>query len=273
MDYIEYKRYEIIKKYIFIDQNSIILGIGEGCRQTIPNEHVKKFYNCDYFTNEEILEERGISHESNLLNKSIMNIDFVCKDNNYVSAINKENFFDVIISNHCFEHLDNFIDTFKQMNKLLKNNGYLFITLPDKKYSFDHLRNNTEISHLIHDFIYNDKNQHKQHLIESEIFYNNKNPSNESQLWYAINRMKEKKYNKNYDILDNRFTSDIHPGIHRHVFEAETFISKIIEPMLYLYFDNFELIASDLIDNIGEFYTILQKKENANINFPYNLFL
>jgi hypothetical protein len=85
--------------------------------------------------------------------------------------------------------------------------------------------------------------------------------------------MKEKKYNKKYDILDNRFKIKMHPGIHRHVFESETFISKIIEPMLYLYFDNFELIASDLIDNIGEFYTILQKKENANINFPDNLFL
>jgi len=48
----EYKRYKIIKKYIQIDQNSIILGIGEGYRQTIPNEDIKKFYNCDYFTNE-----------------------------------------------------------------------------------------------------------------------------------------------------------------------------------------------------------------------------
>jgi hypothetical protein len=93
----EEQRYTIIKKYISINEDSIILGIGEGCRQTIPSEDVKKFYNCDYFSNEEIRKERGISSELEIQNKSIMNIDFVCKDNNYVNAINKENYFDLII--------------------------------------------------------------------------------------------------------------------------------------------------------------------------------
>lgn len=271
----EKKRYEIIKKYISINNDSIILGIGEGYRQTIPSEDVKKFYNCDYFSNEEIRKERGISSESEIENKSIMNIDFVCKDNNYVNAINKENYFDLIISNHCFEHLDNFIDMFRQMNKLLKNNGYLFITLPDKKYSFDNLRSNTEISHLIYDNDNNDNNIHHQHMIETELFYNYKNPPNNIVEWWhsAKNRMEGKKYNKYYEIIDNRFTEKIHPGVHRHVFESETFVSKIIEPMLFLYFDNFELIASDFINNTGDFFTILQKKENANIKFPDGLFI
>lgn len=268
----EIERYNIIKKYIPLSKDTIVLGIGEGYRQIIESNEVLKFYNCDYFSNEEILEERGISLESKLNNKEVMNIDFVCKDNNYLKAINKENYFDLIISNHCFEHLDNFIDMFKQVNKLLKNNGYLFITLPDKKYSFDHFRKNTEISHLIYDYVYNDKNQHKQHLIESEIFYDNINPPNECPNWFAKNRLMNKKFDKKYDIEDNRFIENIHPGIHRHVFESESFASQIIEPMLYLYFDNFELISCNKIKETGEFYTILQKRVNANIKFPEDLF-
>jgi len=42
--------------------------------------------------------------------------------------------------------------------------------------------------------------------------------------------------------------------------------------MLYLYFDNFELIASGLTSD-GEIFTILQKREEANIKFPCELFL
>jgi hypothetical protein len=38
--------------------------------------------------------------------------------------------------------------------------------------------------------------------------------------------------------------------------------------MLYLYFDNFKLIKCDYIENTGEFYTILQKKNNCEIIFP-----
>lgn len=266
----EEQRYDIIKRYVTVDENTTVLGIGEGYRQTIPSEDVKKFYNCDYYSNEEIKTERGISSEANEQNKIIANIDYVCKDNNYVGAINKKDFFDLIVSNHCIEHLDNFIDFFKQMNILLKNNGYLFFTLPDKNSSFDHLRNDTEISHLIYDYIYNDKNQHQQHQVECEIFYNNKVPPNDDPHWLAINRMKQKKFNKSYNIEDNRFTRLIHPGVHRHVFQSETFISKIIEPMLYLYFDNFELIASELTSN-GEIFTILQKREEANIKFPDGL--
>jgi SAM-dependent methyltransferase len=257
MDGLSRNRYNIIKKYINLHENMNVLGIGEGCRQTIPSSEVKTFYNCDYFSNEEMSQQN--------LSNIIVNIDFICKDNDYLKAINKDEYFDLIISNHCIEHLDNFILFFKQMNVLLNEGGYIFFTLPDKKYSFDKLRNNTEISHLIFDYIYNDTNQHLLHLIETEIFYNYE------PVKFAKDRIKLKKYNKSHELTDNRFTSSIHPGIHRHVFEFETFVDKIINPMLYLYFDNFELIVCDKTSN-GEFFTILQKKTNAIINFPEKLF-
>jgi hypothetical protein len=56
------------------------------------------------------------------------------------------------------------------MNKLLKDDGYVFFTLPDKKYSFDLFRNNTEISHLINDYYNNNSDQ--LHYVECKIYYN-----------------------------------------------------------------------------------------------------
>lgn len=153
---------------------------------------------------------------------------------------------------------------------MLKENGYLFFTLPDKRYSFDIFRNNTEISHLINDYYY-PTSTNKLHNIESEIFYNYTYGKSNNDL--AKNRFINKKYKKEYDNLDLRFDQDIHPGVHRHVFDKEMFIDKIILPMLYLYFDNFKLISCDYIENTGEFYTILQKKNNCEILFPEKLFL
>ena len=43
--------------------------------------------------------------------------------------------------------------------------------------------------------------------------------------------------------------------------------------MLYLFFDNFKIIACSATTNCdGEFYTILQKISNCDISFPNNLF-
>ena len=261
------QRYSIIKKYIPIDNNYIVLGIGEGYRQTIPENDVKIVYNCDYYSTEEIINT-SIGKEADGLQTKIIDVDFVCKDNNYLKSINKVAYFDLIISNHCIEHLDDIISFFKDINVLLKDNGYFFFTLPDKKYSFDNLRSNTDISHLIYDYKSVGVNTKLLHVIESELFYNNKNPPDNSPYWLAKNRIEKFIYKKDYEISDNRFSHEIHPGIHRHVFEVESFVEKIIEPLLWLYFDNFELVKCEKVYSTGEFFTILKKKKNAKINFP-----
>jgi hypothetical protein len=56
VDEISFKRYQKIMQHIDNDslKNFIVLGIGEGIRQTIPYNFIKKYYNCDYYNNEEI---------------------------------------------------------------------------------------------------------------------------------------------------------------------------------------------------------------------------
>ena len=42
----ENQRYNIIKKYIPVSKDTIVLGIGEGYRQTIESNKVLKFFQC-----------------------------------------------------------------------------------------------------------------------------------------------------------------------------------------------------------------------------------
>ncbi|HMS57189.1 MAG TPA: methyltransferase domain-containing protein [Fimbriimonadaceae bacterium] len=77
-------------------------------------------------------------------------VDFVSKIDT-LEAI-KDASQDFVVANHVLEHSENPILAMSNMLRVLKPNGVLFLTLPDKRYTFDHLRPVTPLSHLIRDF-------------------------------------------------------------------------------------------------------------------------
>ncbi|HSJ01924.1 MAG: methyltransferase domain-containing protein [Verrucomicrobium sp.] len=58
---------------------------------------------------------------------------------------------DYIIANHMLEHCQNVIGTLRVFWSKLKTGGALFITLPDKRYTFDYKREVTPFEHLEED--------------------------------------------------------------------------------------------------------------------------
>ncbi|WP_050024125.1 methyltransferase domain-containing protein [Verrucomicrobium sp. BvORR034] len=58
---------------------------------------------------------------------------------------------DHLIANHMLEHCQDVISTLKVFMSKLKQGGHLFITLPDKRYSFDFNRPITPYEHLVKD--------------------------------------------------------------------------------------------------------------------------
>jgi SAM-dependent methyltransferase len=59
---------------------------------------------------------------------------------------------DFVIANQVLEHLENTLLSLENMLRVLKPGGVLFISLPDKRYSFDVDRPVTEFSHLLADY-------------------------------------------------------------------------------------------------------------------------
>lgn len=62
-----------------------------------------------------------------------------------------EESFDFIVANHVMEHLTDPLRALGEWHRLLRTGGFLFISLPDKRYTFDHSRPRTTISHLEED--------------------------------------------------------------------------------------------------------------------------
>lgn len=62
---------------------------------------------------------------------------------------NSQNF---VIANHVLEHCANPILAIKNMLRVLKTDGILFLTIPDKRYTFDKDRTITNFEHIMQDF-------------------------------------------------------------------------------------------------------------------------
>lgn len=58
---------------------------------------------------------------------------------------------DFVVANHVLEHVTDPIGALAEWNRLLKPGGLLFLSLPDKRYTFDHSRQRTTLAHLEED--------------------------------------------------------------------------------------------------------------------------
>lgn len=59
--------------------------------------------------------------------------------------------FDFVVANHVLEHVTDPIGALTEWHRILKPDGLLLISLPDKRYTFDHRRQRTRLAHLEED--------------------------------------------------------------------------------------------------------------------------
>jgi SAM-dependent methyltransferase len=73
---------------------------------------------------------------------------------------------DFVIANHFLEHCQNPIGAMSNMLRVLKEGGVLYLSIPDKRYSFDADRPVTSIEHLLKDYQEGPEWSKKQHFEE-----------------------------------------------------------------------------------------------------------
>jgi len=101
----------------------------------------------DYATTEE-LRERARSAEGH-------SPDFVTPVN-YVATLGDwaevpEGHYDWIAAAHVIEHAPSMIDWLRTAARRLKNNGILFLVIPDKRYTFDYFRPESTLGKILED--------------------------------------------------------------------------------------------------------------------------
>jgi 2-polyprenyl-3-methyl-5-hydroxy-6-metoxy-1,4-benzoquinol methylase len=78
----------------------------------------------------------------------------------------KDSSMDFVIANHFMEHCENPIKTFENMIRIIKSNGILFLTIPDKRFIFDKDRPITPLEHILKDYHEGPHNSKRAHYEE-----------------------------------------------------------------------------------------------------------
>lgn len=60
--------------------------------------------------------------------------------------------FDFVCSSHVLEHLTDPILAIKEWMRVIKNNGIIYCSVPDKRFTFDHKRKTTTLQHMKDDY-------------------------------------------------------------------------------------------------------------------------
>ncbi len=229
--------------------NLSCLEIGPYTRPTFRADecHLKTL---DYFSTQEL---RSHAQRIGANPAYVIEVDYVCKDENYCSVVTEK--FDVVIAAHVAEHVVGFIRYFQSLRQLLVDGGYLLIVLPDKRYSFDKFRPDTNLAHLVFEHLNPDLPWKSLHSLETAMYY-------DMQYVQGLNQPSER---LNLSYLA-KSANEWHPGIHSHVFQFDDAVRKIFAPLCAMGLMDFDVIDSRMCHQFGEF-TILLRAGNWQTNY------
>ncbi len=89
-------------------------------------------------------------HYPELAKENLVAVDII--DDGEKLATFKDESQDFIIANHFLEHTQNPIGTIGRLLQVLRNQGILYMAVPDKRFTFDAERPLTTVEHLIRDY-------------------------------------------------------------------------------------------------------------------------
>ena len=126
-----------------LDNKSNVLEIGALNRPTVSAEKANISY-ADFATKSELVDT--YRHIQDFDVENIVDVDYVVKDGDYFRSVENKHpgkRFDLILGSHVGEHVPDFIGWLKDMSRLLSDGGILSLILPDKRFTFDILKEET----------------------------------------------------------------------------------------------------------------------------------
>ena len=239
----------------YVDLPCRILEVGAYCRPTVdPSEGAVKF--LDYYSTDELA---AMARKSGDDPATVVTVDYVCRSDHYIDVVDET--FDAVIANHVFEHVDHAIGWLEMVRTLIRDGGILFLVLPDKKKSFDKFRTDTPVSHLLFEHLTPEHDVSSVHSLESWLYYDKT----------YIGEANEPEARLDVELLKRAITPS-HPGVHRHVFQAETFAGRLMKPLLHTGLVDFDLLNVTNCPQFGEFAVVLKAGRSGRPDDPGDLY-
>ena len=249
------QRRQYIKKVVQNISKAEILEIGAFDRPSFTKSEANIYY-CDYFSKEELAKNHSDIKPQRA--KNAVDVDYVVKGGNYSEHINKK--FDLVIANQVIEHIPNMIKWLQDISLILKKDGFLFLAISHKEYTFDKLRSVTSLDELTLNNL-QDLKAPSIHHISDQLYYHR--PVKAHDVWNNNYQhlLEKKRFHNAQDALDEaqkRLNANVYVDVHCNVFTYESFVN-IINQLQGAQYISFQLHSStDVTKPHNEFYALLK---------------
>jgi SAM-dependent methyltransferase len=215
----------------------------------------------DHADTETLREKYGEKHSESL--EQIVDVDVVAGNRTLPEALGPDRRFDYVVASHVIEHVPDLIGWLNELAAVLKENGDIRLAVPDKRFTFDFRRQNSQLADVMAAYVVQARVPQPQQIFDfqsnfaeldardgwrshlpdlaSPVSFGN------SVTWMAVAR---------------EATNNVYHDVHCWVFTPESFATLFYE-MALLGFHSFEChIFHDTVPDEYEFIVAL--KHNAD---------
>jgi len=235
-----------------IDASGKILEIGPLDRPQF-NVQSQNYYSLDVFSREQLIN--NYATDPHVIKENIVEPSYVIFNNDY--SVIKERF-NCIFSSHNIEHMPCLVSSLNNLSSVLADKGLIYLAIPDKRYCFDHFKNETNIYDVLQ--AYYEKN-YRPRFMDVLKFLSQGTHNNPIDHWRCnhgeINS--ESILIQDYERLLDQYKTGVYVDAHVSFFTPESF-EKIITTLNSLKLIDLKIhkIYHTLYGSF-DFYVILKK--------------
>ena len=128
-----------------LDPNLKGMEIGPLDRPLVKKSECQVIY-VDHLHTSDLLKK--YQHDNGVNQKEIVEVDFVWKGS-YSEILSETAKLDFVVASHVIEHVPDLIYFLQDLSQVMKVGGLVYLVVPDKRFTFDFLREKSTISEIL----------------------------------------------------------------------------------------------------------------------------
>ena len=115
----------------------------------LPQNCVVKY--IDHASTKQLIKK--YSEDTHVDTREFVEVDYVWPGGEVPRSILKDGLADIAIASHVIEHVPDPVSWLQSVRHVLKTGGVLALSIPDKRYTFDYLRENSSLTDMLGSFL------------------------------------------------------------------------------------------------------------------------
>lgn len=198
-------------------------------------------------------------YDAGVVQSEIEEVDLVW-DGSYKKILEKHDGLDFVVASHVIEHVPDFVYFLEDLSEVLKQGGLLYLVIPDKRFTFDYLRQTSTVAEILAANLERQQKPNLNQILDELVFASDHSiTAGWADIPTGYAPKTSRNINEAFLIAKNVKNKDSYFDVHCWIFTPESFVN-LIEQLIELELINYrikKIVETEY--NEFEFYCVLQK--------------